>query len=103
MKVIDILPEQAAQHINENQLISRMKSVDWNYEFDTSIFRQSKMAKEVDLIESLIYQLWKQKPERALQIWNTHCPLHDSPYGLNSPDNEIVTPSFLMRRQALEK
>jgi hypothetical protein len=95
MKVIDILPKGAAQNVNEEQLISKMKSVDWNYEFNTNLSKLAKASKEIDVIENLVYQLWKQKPDRAINIWNTFCP--------DTPNNEIVTPSFLMRFQALGK
>jgi hypothetical protein len=95
MKVIDILPQSSTQIVNEEQLINKMKTVDWNYEFNNNSAQQSKSAKEVDVIENLVYQLWKQKPDKAINIWNKYCP--------DTPTGEIVTPSFILRFQAQGK
>jgi len=94
MKVFEILRDDV-QKVTEQQVIDRMVAFDWKYEFSDNVSRMAWGQRELELIENQVYQLWKQNPARAVELWNTHSP--------GAPEDKSVEPSFIFRLQAQEK
>lgn len=92
MKVFEILRD--VQNVTEQQIIDRMSKFDWKYEFSDNIYRMATGRRELELIENQIYQLWKQNPNRAAEIWNEYSP--------EGQENKSIQPSFIFRLQAQE-
>lgn len=90
MKVMEILQ---AQPVTEENLVTRLKNTDWNYEFAESSSRQRKGHQAMAILEEQMYTFWKKNPDRAVELWVKH-----SPFGI-----EGVTPSFIMRMEAMRK
>jgi hypothetical protein len=93
MKVFEILRDDV-KSVTEQQVIDRMQAFDWKYEFSDDVTRIAWGGRELELIENMVYQLWKKNPDRAVQIWNEHCPM--------APSDKAVAPSFIFRLQAQE-
>ena len=93
MKVFELLRDDI-KVVSEEQIVERMKRFDWKYEFSEDISRISWGNRELEIIENMIYQLWKSKPERATQLWNEH--------GQGTPADKTVVPSFIFRLEAQE-
>ncbi len=91
MKVFEVLRKDLTP-LPEQELISRLSNFDWKYEFSTSSTEQLRGERELQLLENQVYQLWKQSPERALNLWEEYCPW--APKG--------AVPSFIMRLEAQE-
>lgn len=93
MKVFEILRNDVKQ-VNEAQVLERMKNFDWKYEFSDNVSRITWGNRELEIIENMVYQLWKKAPDRAVQIWNDN-----SGEGLQG---NTITPSFILRLQSQE-
>lgn len=91
MKVFEILRSDI-KNISESDIKERMKKFNWNYEFQEDSRSMGKSIKELELIENMIYQLWKKDPENAVKLWN-----ENSPY---SAQDKNTVPSFIFRLQA---
>lgn len=94
MKILDVVREDDRQ-VNEDALLTRIRSFDWNYEFRDDISKIAAGHSELSMIESLVYKLWKSKPESAVKIWNENCPY--------APADKSTLPSFILRRQFMEE
>jgi len=93
MKVFEVLHTDLPQ-VSEEQILARLKSFDWQYEFAEDFRRISSGNRELELLENMVYQLWKTQPERAVSIWNEHCQ--------SAPADKTATPSFILRLQLQE-
>lgn len=91
MKVFEILREDIA-NVSEEQVAARLKAFNWKYEFADDFRKQARGEQEMQVLENMVYQLWKNKPERAVKLWNESCPGADAG----------TTPSFIFRLQAQE-
>ena len=91
MKVFEILREDV-KTVTEQEVIARMRAFDWNYEFDDSFARQAWGSRELELIENMVYQLWKKDPDVAVKIWNENVN--------TAPADKTVVPSFIFRLHA---
>lgn len=94
MKVFEVLRNDVTQ-VTEDQVVDRLKSFDWRYEFSNDFRRISSGQRELELIENMVYRLWKTSPQKAVDLWNTYCP--------DVPANRAVTPSFILRLQSQDK
>jgi hypothetical protein len=94
MKVFEILRTDVVM-VSEQQIIDRIKNFDWKYEFSEDISRLSWGQRELEIIENMVYQLWKKKPDAAVQIWNEH--------SLESTKDKTIVPSFILRLQSQDK
>ena len=92
MKVFEILRSNESA-ITEEALITQLKKFDWQYEFAEDARRQRKGHQQMNVLENMVYQLWKSNPEKAVHLWNTY-----SPYG-----NDGITPSFILRLQSQDR
>lgn len=93
MKVSEVLSTEIPQ-ITEEQILSRIKKIDWRYEFSDDIRRLSSGQREMEMIENSVYEFWKLNPTRAVEIWNEHCPF--------VPADKTATPVFILRKQLQE-
>lgn len=87
MKVFEILQTKAP--VNENELIYKLKNCDWNYEYSMDERRQRRGHEAMAKLEMQVYELWKQNPAKAEQLWNEYSPFKTS-----------MTPSFILRLEA---
>ena len=94
MKVFEVLRTDIAP-VAEKSLISRLKSFDWKYEFSNDFMKRAVCEREMESLENQIYQLWKQNPDRAVELWNKYCPY--------VPEDKNITPSFIFRLQSQEE
>lgn len=94
MKVFEVLRSDVSP-VTEDQVIARLKNVDWRYEFSDDFRRISRGQRDMELVENLVYHLWKIKPERAVQIWNENCPF--------VPVDKTTVPTFILRLQTQEE
>lgn len=91
MKVFEILrPDMPA--LSESQIINKLRSFNWKYEYLDSTFLKNRANDELAIIENAIYKLWKQDKQKAVSLWNTHSG--------TSPIDKTVTPSFILRLDA---
>ena len=90
MKVFEILRNDVPP-MTEEQVIARLKAFDWSYEFSDDFRRQAHGRREMEILENLVYRLWKQNPENAVRIWNEHCPYVS--------EDRNTTPSFIFSLQ----
>lgn len=93
MKVFELLRNNVAM-VTEQQIIDKLRVFDWQYEFSEDARRVSRGSRELELLENMIYNLWKTNPVRAVQIWNENAP------GFQSA--KVVMPSFIFRLQSQE-
>ncbi len=93
MKVFEVLSADVPA-LTEEAIIARLKKADWHYEFADDLNRQKRGAKEMELLENIVYKFWKQNPQRATLLWNTYCP--------SSPVDKTVEPSFIHRLEIQE-
>lgn len=91
MKVFEIF-RTAVDEVSEQHIIERIKKFDWKYEFSEDISKLTWGNRELQLIENLVYKLYKLHPEKAVAIWNEHSP--------ESPQDKSITPSFILRLAA---
>ncbi len=88
MKVFEILRTDVG-NFSDQEIISRLKSFDWGYEFKP---HNKKALRELELLENIIYQKWKKNPEQAIKLWNENTPY--------APEDKTITPSFIFRLQS---
>ena len=93
MKVFEILRKDVAA-VSEQQVIDRIKNFDWKYEFSDDVSRITWGMRELELIENLVYQVYKQKPEVAVNIWNEYSP--------EATGDKSIIPSFILRLESQE-
>jgi hypothetical protein len=94
MKLLEVL-RRDVKPVSEEQVILRLQAFDWRYEFADDFRRISAGQREMQVIENIVYQLWKINPARAVQIWNEHCPyVHE---------DKSRTPSFIYRLQSQDE
>jgi len=93
MKVFEILRNDTPA-VTEQQIIDRLKNFDWKYEFSEDTRTVQKGEKELEILENMVYRLWKTNPDRAIQIWTEHAPGYSG--------QTKVVPSFIFRLQAQE-
>jgi hypothetical protein len=94
MKVFEILRDDI-KSVTEEQIVERMQRFDWKYEFSDDVSRIATGLREMELIENMVYQFWKQNPEKAVSIWWEHSD--------GAPEDRTIVPSFILRLQAQEK
>lgn len=94
MKVFDILRKES-QSLTEGQIINRLKTFDWKYEFSDNVSRMARGQLEHELIENMVYQFWKKNPDRAIAIWNEHSEERAS--------DKTTVPSFILRLASKDK
>jgi hypothetical protein len=92
MKVFEMLRNDVAL-LPEQQIIDRLQHFDWKYEFGDDERQIQKGERELEILENLVYRVWKSNPDRALQIWNQNTP---------GKSAVPVTPSFIFRLEAQE-
>lgn len=94
MKVFEVLRDNVSS-VNEEEIAKRLETVDWHYEFSDDFRRIAKGRVDMELLENLVYRLWKENPERAVELWNSKCPF--------VPEDKTVVPSFIYRLQVQEE
>jgi hypothetical protein len=94
MKVFEILRKDVAE-VTEQQVIDRIKNFDWKYEFSDDVSRITWGTRELELIENMVYQVYKKKPEAAINIWNEYSP--------ESTGDKSIVPSFILRLESQDK
>lgn len=100
MKVFEILHGVIPQ-LSEEDIIKRLQNFDWKYEYSDDLSHIARSNKQLELLENLIYKMWKSNPDRAVFIWNTNTPLATEDvtvvpsfiYRLASQDSDVVLPS----------
>jgi hypothetical protein len=75
--------------LTEEVVADRIKNADWMYEFCDDTRRQERGQLEMDRLESMVFEYWKQNPEKAVELWNTLSPV-------GARDKKMV-PSFIVR------
>ena len=93
MKAFEILMKDVTA-VDEKKIFDKMKNFDWKYEFSDNSHRIKKGEEDLQLIENMVYQLWKKKPDAAIRIWNEHAP---------GCQDKLATPSFIFRLAAQER
>lgn len=78
-------------NVSEQQVIERLQGFDWAHDFSNDFVKIATGQREMRVIENLVYKLWKNDPDRAIEIWNTYCPYV-------SEDKNTI-PSFIYRLQ----
>lgn len=91
MKVFEILRPEV-QEVTEQQVIARIKNFDWKSEFSEDVSRITWGMRELELIENMVYQVYKQSPEKAIQIWNEFSP--------EGTGDKSIVPSFILRLES---
>ena len=93
MKVFEILRNDVAV-VTEDAVVERMKRFDWKYEFSDDVTKLAWGQRELELIENMVYQLWKKEPEKTVAMWNTKSP--------EGSEDKTIVPSFIIRLQEQE-
>jgi len=93
MKVSEVLSTENPQ-VTEEQVLGRLTKIDWRYEFSDDFRRISSGQRDMEILENMVYEFWKTNPERAVELWNGHCPF--------VPADKTSTPVFILRRQLEE-
>ena len=94
MKVFEILHGDIA-NVSEEQIVNRLKKLDWKYEFSDDFYRASIGKREMELVENMVYRFWKKEPERAVAVWWENSPI--------SPSDKTVVPSFILALGSQDK
>lgn len=94
MKVFEILRDDV-KSVTEEQIVERMQRFDWKYEFSDDVSRIATGLREMELIENMVYQFWKQNPDKAVALWWENSD--------GAPEDRTIVPSFILRLQAQEK
>jgi hypothetical protein len=94
MKVFEILRDDVKSG-TEEQIVERMQRFDWKYEFSDDVSRIATGLREMELIENMVYQFWKQNPDKAVALWWEHSDA--------APSDRTIVPSFILRLQAQQK
>jgi hypothetical protein len=88
MKVFEILYGTLPQ-VSEEDIANRLRNFDWKYEYSDDLTRVASGNKQLELLENMVYQLWKTEPEKAIRLWNANTPVA-------TPDISVA-PSFIYR------
>ena len=88
MKVFEILYGNIPQ-LTVEDIAARLRSFDWKYEYSDDLSRIASGNKQLELLENMVYQLWKKNPEEAILLWNKNTPL--------ATEDISVVPSFIYR------
>lgn len=91
MKLFEVLRKDLTP-LSERELVARLRDFDWKYEFSQNGKQYKRAEAELELLENQVYLLWKQNPERALALWDAHCPW----------SAKGGVPSFIMRLESQE-
>lgn len=93
MKVFEILREDSLNgEPTEGDIVKRLRGFDWMYEFYDNERKAQFWSRELELIENMVYRMWKKDPERAVKLWNENIP--------TAPEDKTTPPSFLFRLEA---
>lgn len=92
MRVFEILRKDVKQ-VSEQEIADRMARFDWKYEFSDDARKVERGARELELIENMIYQLWKKDKDAAIKVWNENAP---------GVQDKSTIPSFIFRLEAQE-
>lgn len=92
MRVFEILRKDV-KPVSEQEIIDKMARFDWKYEFSDDTRRISRATKELELIENMVYQLWKKDKDAAVKVWNENAP---------GVGDKTATPSFIFRLESQE-
>jgi hypothetical protein len=90
MRVFEILHQDIKQ-ISEQEIAERIRKFDWKYEFSDDARRISRASRELELIENMVYQLWKKDEDSAIRVWNENAP--------GVTDKKSI-PSFIFRLES---
>lgn len=90
MLVLEVLCKEV-KPVSEQEVIKRLSAFDWGYEFADDFRRISNGQRELQIIENIVYQLWKINPDKAVQLWNEFCPY--------VCEDKMTTPSFIFKLQ----
>ena len=91
MKVFEILYKHEIA-ISEEDVANRLKSFDWQYEFSPDLSKIAIGNKQLELLENMVYQIWKKDPVKAVTLWYANTPVGTS--------DASVVPSFILRLAA---
>jgi hypothetical protein len=94
MKVFELLRPEV-QEVTEQQVIARIKDYDWKSEFSDDVSRITWGMRELELIENMVYQVYKKSPDNAINIWNEYSP--------EGTGDKSIVPSFILRLQSQDK
>lgn len=94
MRVLEVLNTKS-KPLSEDKIESRLRNFNWNFEFSEDLMDIANGQRELQVLENLIYQYWKQEPEKAIALWNKTCP-----YVSESKD---AIPSFIYKLQTQEE
>lgn len=75
--------------LTEETIAERIRKADWMYEFSDDERRQERGEREMSKLESMVFEYWKQNPDKAVELWNTLSPV-------GARDKKMV-PSFILR------
>ena len=75
--------------VTEELLIEKINEFDWAYEFSESEWRQRQGQKNLEELERMVFNFWKEKPNEAIKLWNNNAPC-----GIR--DSSVV-PEFIVR------
>ena len=93
MKVFEILRNDASP-ISEQEVVRRLRTFDWSYEFSGDTHRYRSGARQLELLENMVYELWKIDKDVAVRAWNDNAP---------DVQDKTATPSFIFRLEAQGK
>ena len=71
MKVFEILRDDV-KTVTEEEIVERLRRFDWKFEFSEDVSSITAGFLEMELIENMVYQFWKQNPDRAIALWWEH-------------------------------
>lgn len=94
MRVFELLRDDITAP-SDAELVSMLKTVNWNYEFDDNERVRTRGAKMMEQIENSVYQAFKVNPDKTLNIWKTFCPWAKKL-------DESIIPDFIQRFQTIE-
>lgn len=95
MKVFEILRNDV-KSVTATQVEEKLKGFDWKYEFSDDVTRYAVGHRELELIENLVYRLWKTDEPAALNLWWKYS-------GGNPHGDVTIVPSFIIRLQEQDR
>jgi len=94
MKVFEILRPEI-KPAPKSYIVERMQKFNWKFEFSDEVWKIKDNLREMEVIENLVYQHWKENPDEAVEMWWK--------YGEKAPFDKTLTPSFILRLKAQEE
>lgn len=91
MKVFEII-KNIPKSVTADEVEEKLKNFDWKYEFSDDVARCAVGHRELELIENLVYRLWKTDESVALNLWWKYS-------GGNPHGDVTIVPSFIIRLQ----